>query len=193
MTTCEVAIEVSDEELPAITCPADVVATANPNTCTVAVSWAPPVPTDNCPDPVLTSTHNPGDQFPVGTTTVTYTVTDCGGNVVTCSFDVTVEDPGGNVTLECPADITVPSVTGTCEAEVPWNIPVAMGGCTTGTVVCTASPLDTYPVGTTPVTCSVMDAAGNTISCTFNVIVEDNEPPVLDCPEDITVSTSKIC
>ncbi len=188
-TTCEVTIEVSDEELPTITCPADVTATADPTTCTSAVTWAPPVPIDNCPDAVVTSTHNPGDAFPVGTTTVTYTVTDCGGNVVTCSFDITVVDPGGNVVLECPDDVIVPSVPGTCEAAVPWDIPIAMGGCTTGTVVCTSSPLDVYAVGINPVTCSVMDAAGNTISCTFNVIVEDNEPPILDCPEDIMVST----
>jgi len=189
MTTCEVTVEVSDEELPAIACPADMMATADPNNCLATVSWAIPVPTDNCPDAVVTSTHDTGDAFPVGTTTVTYTVTDCGGNVVTCSFDIIVIDPGGNVTLECPDDIVVPSTPGTCEAEVPWDIPVAMGGCTTSAVVCTSSPLDTYPVGTNPVTCSVMDAAGNTINCTFNVIVEDNEPPILDCPEDITVST----
>jgi len=188
-TTCEVAVEVNDEEFPTITCPANVTTNADPSNCMATVTWAIPIPMDNCPDVVLTSTHSPGDSFPVGTTMVTYTATDCNENVSTCSFDINVQDPGGNVTLDCPDDIIVPSTPGSCAAEVPWDIPLAMGGCTTGTVVCTNSPLAIYPVGTTPVTCSVMDAAGNTVSCTFNVIVEDNEPPIINCPEDITVST----
>ena len=188
-TTCEVTVEVNDEEFPVMTCPADIMATADPATCMAMPTWIPPVPTDNCPDEVLTSTHSSGDAFPVGTTTVTYTVTDCGGNVVTCSFDVTVEDPGGNVTLECPDDITISADPNSCDAVVPWDIPVPIGGCTVGTVVCTNSPLEIYPVGTTNVTCSVTDAAGNIVTCNFSVIVEDIEPPALDCPDDIIVPT----
>jgi hypothetical protein len=38
----------------------------------------------------ITSTHNPGDIFPVGTTTVTYTATDASGLTDECSFDVIV-------------------------------------------------------------------------------------------------------
>jgi hypothetical protein len=34
-----------------------------------------------------------GQSFPVGTTTVTWTATDGGGNSSTCNFDITVENP----------------------------------------------------------------------------------------------------
>ena len=52
-----------------------------------------PTSADNCSGGTLTSTHNPGDTFAVGTpTTVTYTATDASGSVTTSSFTVTVND-----------------------------------------------------------------------------------------------------
>src|SRR5690606_17606431 len=38
-----------------------------------------------------------------------------------------------------------------------------------------------FPVGTTPVTLTATDAAGNETSCTFNITVEDTEAPVAEC------------
>ncbi|MFT5818965.1 MAG: hypothetical protein ACI8ZM_000186, partial [Crocinitomix sp.] len=66
--------------------------TENPNTpiCEAIVTWVEPTVTDNCAGVIMTSTHSPGDIFPLGITTVTYTATDIGGNEITCSFDVTV-------------------------------------------------------------------------------------------------------
>ena len=48
-----------------------------------------------------------GDTFPVGTTTVTYTVTDLAGNTATSSFTVTVTDDEAPVISNVPADFTV--------------------------------------------------------------------------------------
>ena len=65
------------------TCPSGAIAT-----------WTPPVGTDNCPGAVTTRTAGPapGSVFPIGTTTVTYSVTDAHGNgPVSCSFTVTVK------------------------------------------------------------------------------------------------------
>ncbi|MDC8005723.1 HYR domain-containing protein, partial [Aureisphaera galaxeae] len=44
-----------------------------------------------------------GAEFPVGTTTNTFVVTDAGGNTATCSFDVTVEDTEAPV-IVCEGD-----------------------------------------------------------------------------------------
>ena len=60
--------------------------------CGASVSWAEPTASDECCLDTLTSPHAPGDVFPVGTTTVTYTAKDCNGTDSTCSFDVTVLD-----------------------------------------------------------------------------------------------------
>jgi hypothetical protein len=52
-----------------------------------------------------------------------------------------------------------------------------------------------FPIGTTLQEFTVVDEAGNMFSCSFNVIVEDNEAPLItDCPSDITVySTANTC
>ena len=54
------------------------------------VDYATPVPTDNCHVASFTGSHNSGDDFPVGTTTVTYTVSDNAGNNANCEFDIVV-------------------------------------------------------------------------------------------------------
>ena len=57
-------------------------------------TWTAPTARDNSGKTVTPSftTDNEvsGDNFPMGTTTVTYTVTDSSGNSATCSFTVTV-------------------------------------------------------------------------------------------------------
>ena len=55
------------------------------------LTWTEPTATDNSgTTPTVTQSHRPGDSFPVGTTTVTYTFTDMAGNQAQCSFTVTV-------------------------------------------------------------------------------------------------------
>ncbi|RMB58039.1 HYR domain-containing protein [Dokdonia sinensis] len=46
-----------------------------------------------------------------------------------------------------------------------------------------------YPIGTTENTLSFIDGGGNTVSCNFNVMIEDNEDPVLMVPADIAQDT----
>ena len=48
----------------------------------------------------------------------------------------------------------------------------------------------TFPVGTTVNTFQVTDGLGNTASCSFNVIVVDNQVPTITCLGNITANTS---
>ena len=58
---------------------------------TATVSWTPPTASDNSVEAVLlTSDYSPGDTFPIGTTTVTYTAMDAYGNTATTTFNVVV-------------------------------------------------------------------------------------------------------
>jgi hypothetical protein len=70
-------------------CPANISLTATGSTA--VATWTAPTATDNCPGAVtVTSSHNSGAAFAVGTTTVTYTARDVRNNATTCSFTVTV-------------------------------------------------------------------------------------------------------
>lgn len=90
ISTCTSTVTVEDNEDPTITgVPANITVTANQNDCTPSVNWTPPTGDDNC-SVTLTSNYNSGDDFPIGTTTVTYTAVDGSGNTATASFNVTV-------------------------------------------------------------------------------------------------------
>ena len=91
-TSCSFTVTVNDVENPVISCPASQ---ALEPTCPsgAVATWTPPVGTDNCPGAVTTRTAGPapGSVFPIGTTTVTYTVNDAHGHSASCSFTVTVK------------------------------------------------------------------------------------------------------
>ena len=55
----------------------------------VSVSWTTPTATDTH-GVTLTSTHNPGDTFPIGNTPVIYTARDEAGNTAQVSFTVSI-------------------------------------------------------------------------------------------------------
>ncbi|MFN0009106.1 MAG: multicopper oxidase domain-containing protein [Planctomycetota bacterium] len=81
--------------------------------------------------------------------------------------------------ITCPADITTDTDPGVCSAVVNYDPPVATDDCGVPTVVCTPPPGSTFPKGTTTVTCTATDSDGLTAECTFDVTVEDNEPPTV--------------
>jgi hypothetical protein len=149
-------------------------------------------------DGALTPTCAPGSGsvFPVGTSTVSCSVTDSGGNTASGSFDVTVILD----TPPPPADTTPPTFSG-----VPANIHVEANGpsgsvanfsAPTATddvdgpiaqVVCAPASGSTFPLGTTTVTCSATDSHGNTGTASFTVAVVDTTPPHFIPPGDRSV------
>ena len=184
--TCTQNVTVTDDEDPTITCPADVSVSADAGVCqATGVSLGTPTTSDNCPGE--SASNDAPASFPVGTTVVTWTVTDAAGNTATCTQNVTVtdtEDP----TITCPADIAVNTDSGVCGAVVTYTTPVGTDNCPGATTTQTAGVGSgaTFPVGTTTETYLVTDAAGNTATCSFTVTVTDAEAPTALC-QDITV------
>lgn len=111
---CRTKIEVVDDESPTFhNCPNDVVVVTT--STSAPATWTAPTATDNCFIPVITSTHNSGDIFPLGTTQVIYTADDGCNNINNCIFNVMVVKDG-----DC-ADITsVRKVTSTNDNCGVW-------------------------------------------------------------------------
>ncbi|WP_242135710.1 HYR domain-containing protein, partial [Aestuariivivens marinum] len=167
-------------------CPSDIFQGTDATGCNAVVTWTEPTVSDNCSVTSFISTHSPGDTFPLGTTTVTYTATDAGGNTSSCSFDITITDDDAPVISGCPADISQGNDATSCNAVVTWTEPTASDNCGVTSFTSTHSPGDTFSLGTTTVTYTAMDATGNTSTCSFDITVTDDEDPVITCPGDIT-------
>ena len=82
---------ISDIEAPVISgCPSAQSGPTDLGNATRVVSWTEPTASDNSGTQTLTSTHDPGNPFPIGTTMVTYTSIDDAGNDDTCKFNIVV-------------------------------------------------------------------------------------------------------
>src|SRR5262245_19127713 len=107
--------------------------------------------------------------FVLGTTTVSCTAKDHVNNTASGSFIVTVRDT-------TPPVLTLPIVP-TVNTTLPAGTVVSFSGSALGTVsgnvpvVFNPASGSTFPVGTTSVTATATDAAGNTITKSFTVTV----------------------
>ena len=129
------------------------------------------------------------DDFPVGTTTVTYTATDDAGNTTTASFDITVTDSEAPSIAGMPADISLSNDASACAAIATWTAPTSDDNCGVTSFTSTHNSGDSFPVGMTTVTYSATDAAGNTTTASFTVTVMDGEnPTIAGMPADINLS-----
>jgi len=182
--TCTFTVIVRDAEQPVVSCPAPITVGNDPDRCGALVTFVADA-TDNCPGVAVVCVPASGTFFPIGSTPVDCTATDAAGNLATCSFAVTVNDTQPPVAA-CPADITVGNDAGACSALVNYNA-LATDNCPGVTLACTPASGSTFPVGPTAVTCTAVDAAGNTAACTFLVTVNDTEAPVPTCPASITL------
>ena len=136
-----------------------------------------------CEDQTGRTVDGAGTWFEDGIHTVTCTAVDPHGNSASRSFLVEVVDNTAPV-LVAPDDITVGNDPGQCSAAVNFVV-VATDICDPDVpVVCIAdwgeevSSGDSFPVGTTTVTCTAVDEAGNSAVVTFAITVLDTEAPV---------------
>ena len=177
--TCSFDIIITDNEGPAFNnCPFIVVDTADIAGCRAEVFWNVPTAFDNCGTVTsVTASHMVGDTFNLGSTTITYIATDDSGNTSTCVFDVVVRDFTAP-TLNCPADQNLDALAGQCGTIASWAVPVPMDDCGGASIISSShSSGDFFPVGTTTVTIVAEDDFGNQASCSFDIVVLDQEIP----------------
>lgn len=148
---------------------------------------------DNCTITSIANNFNGGTtldgaQFPKGTTTVVWTITDNAGNSSTCSFDVTVADTQAPV-----ADVVnLPDINAQCEVT-SLTAPTATDNCDGSITGITSTLLPITTQGTTIVTWTYTDVSGNTTTQTQNVIIDDTVLPVITCSGNQNANYTTSC
>ena len=176
---------VTDLESPEITsCPIDVTMDNSPGDCFKVYTYPAITASDNCGTVTVSqiSGLSSGSNFPVGQTENIFVATDGGGNTDTCRFTVTVNDTSGPV-LNCPADQNH-YYDQNCEFTI-----IDFSSLVSTTDNCDNSPtlIQSPPVGSlvssdTVISFLSTDDAGNSSTCTFNLLLTDTISPQISCP-----------
>ncbi len=181
-----------------VNCPSNIYQPTNAVTNGAVAIWASPNVFDLCGVASLTSSHFSGNVFSTGSSTVSYTAIDNSGNSSNCSFFITVgDDPcPGNVAppvfTNCPSDISI--LTSESSAVANWTAPTASSSCGPVAINSNFSSGSVFQLGSTKVNYVASDLKGNTSTCSFNIIIQndcsvDNDSPVVtNCPSNITVA-----
>jgi hypothetical protein len=186
---CTFNVNRVDTTAPVVTCPGNQTI-ASTGACTgvlgnyVSLASA----TDNCTATgAITITQSPAAGTVIASaTTVTITATDAAGNSSTCTFLVTpVDNTAPSIT--CPAAQTL-TLSATCAGVLPdyTSLATVSDNCTpSASIVVTQSPAigsAVSSVGTTTITLTATDAAGNASTCNFDVNRVDTTLPTITCP-----------
>lgn len=175
-------IKVVDTTLPTIVAPTNITVTIDSGNYATGIVLGNPSTADNCSEVLVT--NNAPINFLIGTTSVLWVVTDASGNKSMAIQTVTVID-GSNPTIDSPNGLTVPTNNGCYAVNVNLRIPEAIDNDSISMV--TNNAPTSFPLGTTTVTWTAKDSAGNTVSTTQLVTVIDQEVPSIYPPAAIVV------
>lgn len=209
--TCVYTVTVRDQEKPVIICPANQTKSAPACQAGAIFTFNLPTVTDNCPLPtptIVTCNRQSGEFFPCGTTIITCTATDAGGNTATCTFSVTVNCLCGEVAgadIECTSNPNVftfqvavqnqTGATGVCTLNVtPTQANIQISGLSTswngnlGTVSGTITVTDNcFPVNFFNVVRLLCQCPNGPVSCDLPFTLD------VPCCHQISVADAEIC
>ncbi len=199
-TTCSFTINVADNEVPTITCPATQTLSLDAScSATLANYTSLASKSDNCTaaaSMVITQSPVAGTTITgSGTMTVTLTATDAAGNTSNCSFIVN-KIATTAPSIACPAAQTL-LIGNTCSASLPdyTTLATASGSCQSGIVI-TQSPVAgtvVSGIGTMQIILTATNSFGLSNTCTFNVLKVDNTSPVINCPATQNLALQNNC
>jgi large repetitive protein len=171
-------VTVVDTTKPTLTLPGDIVAEAT-SAAGATVSYS--ASASDLVDGSIAVSCSPasGATFPLGTTTVSCSATDAASNTASGSFTVTVQDTTAPALDNVPDNQTL-EATGSSGAVATWSGPTA-SDLVDGSLTPSCSPASgaTFPLGSTNVTCTATDTAGNSASASFSITVRDTTAPTI--------------
>jgi len=188
-TNCFFRANVSDNFPPTMVCQNITLALDNNGQASIVISDIDNGSSDACGLSNLSLSTQNFDCDDVGSGTITLTATDSENNTASCAANVEVED-------NIPP--TALCANQTIQLDATGNVNIAGSDVDNNSSDNCLGPYglalsqkafdcnDTGPQGSTQVTLTVTDVAGNTSDCTADITVEDNLPPVAIC-QDVTV------
>ncbi|HEY3386457.1 MAG TPA: T9SS type A sorting domain-containing protein [Saprospiraceae bacterium] len=187
-TNCIQIISIQDNTAPVITCPANVTVQCTDSTDPLDTGTA--TATDCDPTPTISSS----DVTAAGACPQEYTITrtwvatdDC-GNSSSCTQTIFVDDSVAPI-ITCPANVTILCTDSTAPANT---------GTATASDNCDPAPTVNFVDATVAGACTqeftinrtwtATDACGNTSTCLQVIVRDDNAPPSITCPPNVTVT-----
>ncbi|MCM3702390.1 HYR domain-containing protein [Paenibacillus macerans] len=175
------SVTITDTTKPLVTLPGDKTAEATGERTRVDIGQ--PVVSDIFP---VTVSHNAPADYPLGTTVVTWTVTDANGNETIGAQKVNVVDTTKPV-LSAPKDISIEATA--VRSKVQLGKPIVSD--LFPVTVKNDAPSD-FPIGTTKVTWTATDSSGNVSTAVQNVKVVDTTQPSLSVPPEVRVEATAV-
>jgi len=208
--SCTFTITVTETPAPTILCAADQTGTTSGSSNEASVTVNTPTATGN--NVQVTGVRNDNrslsDSYPVGTTTITWTASECNNppacddpnaRSVSCTQHIVVTSPDAP-TVSCPSDKNFPQEDCQGATLTAGDIGTATGTGSNITITTRRSDdlnltSDPYPVGTTTITWTVTDDGGRQASCIQTITVTpsqtaDSTPPTLNVPGNVSATTS---
>jgi hypothetical protein len=188
LTVISFQVDVVLNTPPILSLPGPMTAEATGPTGAVVSFTATAADAEDDPDPTPVCSPASGAMFPLGSTTVDCSVIDSGGLSDHSTFTVAVVDTSAP-SLNLPADKTAEA---TSAAGASVSFVTSASDTVDGSVGVTCNPAsgDTFALGTTTVTCSASDGAGNPVSGSFQVTVGDSTAPTMSgTPGNMSVAT----
>ncbi|SHG44839.1 Por secretion system C-terminal sorting domain-containing protein [Flavobacterium fluvii] len=125
--------------------------------------------------------------LPLGSYVITAKATDASGLVGDAvPVTITVKDLTPPV-IDCPENIQVTNDQNQCGANVSFAA-TATDNLSDASITYSPETGSLFPIGSTIVTATATDAAGNTSTCSFYVTVTDNTAPTIVCPGNIVLT-----
>lgn len=180
------SVTVVDNEPPTLQCPDTIILSTENELCGATVDFIIEA-SDNSMQVSVTTSLESGSFLEAGTTIVSATASDPYGNSDSCSFAIIIEDREPPQ-ITCPSNILLTNDLGSCGAMVDFNV-TATDNCGAPTLEYSDSPNTFFPIGSTLVIAAATDMNQNIDSCQFYIVVQDNEPPLIDAPNYITIPT----
>ncbi|MEO7176334.1 MAG: HYR domain-containing protein [Saprospiraceae bacterium] len=210
--TCNFTLTVVDSTAPTfLNCPPDTLTISNfVDNCLGSAIWSAPIASDNCGTTVYqTQGPQPGQVLAVGFYTIQYVARDSFNNTDTCQFVIRILDTQIPM-ISCPQNITVTTDNAVCNWTSPaasLKLNKASENCPLAVTWTVTNPDGTANSGSSDVSGYVFGKGLSTVcyfivetedpeqngflhdTCCFTVVVVDDERPLINCPQSVTIGT----